>query len=62
MDYQKKYKNSSNKMMSSGVVTAKTKPMFSEDKNKLDWYDQQLYSGVSTDVFVDRLMKRAKQS
>lgn len=62
MDYQKKYKNSSNKQMSSDVLTAKSKPMFSEDKNKLDWYDQQLYSGVSTDIFVDRLMKRAKQS
>ena len=62
IDYLKKYKNSSNKLGQQDNAGSKKKPIFTDKKNKLDWYDQQLANGVSTKEFVDSIMMRARMS
>ena len=62
IDYLKKYKNSSNKNTNDNQSKPTREPMFNNSKNKLDWYDQQLYSGISTEKFVDAIMMKARMS
>lgn len=61
IEYRKKYRNSSNKSVLNKGQESKKKRMFADKEDLIDYYDQQLNSGITTEEFIQSLMRKAMQ-